>query len=49
MTIAVSDGDGLGSSLTGAGEPVTYVVTGTISSPTSVAVGGCQFSWSTKT
>jgi hypothetical protein len=39
MTIAVSDGDGLGSSLTGAGEPVTYVVTGTISSPTSVAVG----------
>ncbi len=40
MTIAVSDGDGLTASPASTAEPVTYVVTGTVSSPASVAVGG---------
>jgi hypothetical protein len=40
MTIAISDGDGPTSPASGTAKPVTYVVTGTVSSPTSVAVGG---------
>jgi hypothetical protein len=40
MTTAISDGGISASAAAGTAEPITYAVTGTVSSPTSVAVGG---------